>query len=243
MGKRLDVLLCDMGLVRSRSKAKDLIKMGYVLVNGKVAGKAGVFVSEADKVEIKEHGLTYVSRAGVKLEYALDIFGVGVEGLVCLDVGSSTGGFTECLLRKGAKVVYAVDVGKDQMDRKLKGDKRVCLFEGMDIRKFQPDLLFDFASIDVSFISLKIVLPYIYNLLKDGASVIGLVKPQFEVGPHGTKRGVVKEKSSIVRAVEGVMEVTREIGFEVIGYVESPILGKEGNREYLLCLKMPSGMK
>ncbi len=239
MAKRLDLVLCEMGVAKTRSRSRDLIKMGYVLVNGRVARKPGESIKEGDEIEVLDGGIPYVSRAALKLKHALEHFNIDVKGRVCLDVGSSTGGFTECLLEYGAERVYAVDVGSDQMDKDLRKDGRVSLFEGVDIRDFKSDVLFDFVSVDVSFISLKLILPAVYSLVKKGSFVVALVKPQFEVGAGKTKKGVVKSREAIKSVLNDVRDFAEENGFLFKGVVESPIKGKDGNREFLMLLLKP----
>ncbi|WP_022670588.1 TlyA family RNA methyltransferase [Hippea alviniae] len=233
---RLDVYLSKSHILESRSKAKELILKGYVKVNGIVIKKPSFLVDESDEVEVLKLP-EYVSRAGYKLEKAIDEFGIDLKDKVCLDVGSSTGGFTECMLRNGAKKVFAVDVGKEQMHFSLRSDERVVLFEETDIRYFKPDERFDFASIDVSFISLRLVLKPVKDLLKNGAEVVALIKPQFEVGVGGTKKGIVRDEDKIKGVINDIKNFAKAIGFEYKGLIESPIKGKEGNREFLIWLK------
>ncbi len=232
---RLDKYLHTFGFVESRSKAKELIERGFVKVGGKVILKPSFDVSSQD-IEIVEK-LKYVSRSGEKLEAALDGFGISVEGSVCLDVGASTGGFTQCLLERGAKLVYAVDVGKGQLHESLKGYNRVISFEETDIRDFNCDILFDFASVDVSFISLRLVLPKVFELVKTGGVVVALFKPQFEVGKGNVKKGIVRDQSVVGRVMRELIGFVKDLGFEFKGSLKSPIKGKEGNQEYLLYLK------
>ncbi len=232
---RLDRYLYTTGLVESRSRAKELIERGLVRVGGKIVLKPSFDVSNQN-VEILEK-LKYVSRAGEKLEAALDGFGISVEGSICLDVGASTGGFTQCLLHRGAKLIYAVDVGKDQIHESLKSDSRVVSFEETDIRDFDCDALFDFASVDVSFISLRLVLPKVFELVKPGGTIVALFKPQFEVGKGNVKKGVVKDQRLVDKTINEIVEFSKSIGFEFKGSLKSPIKGKQGNQEYLLYLK------
>ncbi len=229
---RLDLFLFKKGLAESRSRARELIERGFVKVEGRVVLKPSYDVVN-EKVEILEK-LKYVSRAGEKLEAALDRFGVDVSGKLCLDVGSSTGGFTQCLLERGAKTIYALDVGRNQMHPSLRNNKKVKLFEETDIREFRADVLFDFAAVDVSFISLKLVLPKVYKLLKMNGNLIALFKPQFEVGRGNTNKGIVKDKRLALRAMDGLIEFARSLGFLFVDSLESPIKGKKGNLEHLI---------
>ncbi len=229
---RLDLYLVRNGFVESRNKAQEIILKGFVNVDGKAILKPSYDVKEHSIKVVNQ--LKYVSRAGEKLEAALERFKISVEGKLCLDVGSSTGGFTHCLLNYGAKEVYAVDVGKDQLHRSLKMSKRVISFEGIDIRDFSTNLKFDFVSVDVSFISLKLILPKVYELLTDGGELVSLFKPQFEVGRGNTKKGIVKKEGILQRALEEIVKFARSLGFEFRGLIKSPIKGKKGNQEYLI---------
>ncbi len=237
MKKRLDILLLDKGLVNTRSKASCLIKEGYILVNGKKYKKRGMLIEENSNIEIIDSPFIYVSRAGVKLKKAIDEFGINLKNKICLDVGSSTGGFSDCMLKEGAKMIYAVDVGTNQMHKTLKNNERIILLENTDIRSFKSDILFDFVSIDVSFISLQHILPYIKILMKKDSSAIALIKPQFEVGPKMTKKGIVKNTKLIENAIKDIQEFSLSIGLYPINVIKSPILGKDGNKEYLIFLK------
>ncbi len=209
-----------------------MIERGLVRVEGRVVNKPSYSVVD-EKVEVLE-SLKYVSRAGEKLEAALDRFGIDVQGKLCLDVGSSTGGFTQCLLERGAGFVYALDVGKNQLHPSLREDERVKLFEETDIRDFKVDILFDFVAVDVSFISLKLVLPRVYQLLKDGGELVALFKPQFEVGKGNTKKGIVKDRKLVERVKGELIGFANSLGFCFMGSLESPIKGKKGNLEHLL---------
>lgn len=229
---RLDLFLFKEGLAESRSRARELIERGLVRVEGRVVNKPSYSVVD-EKVEVLE-SLKYVSRAGEKLEAALDRFGIDVQGKLCLDVGSSTGGFTQCLLERGAGFVYALDVGKNQLHPSLREDERVKLFEETDIRDFKVDILFDFVAVDVSFISLKLVLPRVYRLLKDGGELVALFKPQFEVGKGNTKKGIVKDRKLVERVKGELIGFANSLGFCFMGSLESPIKGKKGNLEHLL---------
>ncbi|MCM1054913.1 MAG: TlyA family RNA methyltransferase [Bacteroides sp.] len=236
---RLDSELAARSIARSRSAAQQLIKDGIVFVNGKNIVKAAFEVSENDKIEIKGELPKYVGRGGLKLEKALECFKIKLDGLTCIDVGASTGGFTDCMLQNGAKRVYAVDVGSDQLDEKLKGDSRVISLENTDIREAGgriPEKA-DFITVDVSFISLKLVLPEAKKLLKSGGAAAALIKPQFEVGKGGVgKRGIVKDPSLREKAVREIKEFSESIGFRCEGLIRSPITGGDGNVEYLIYL-------
>ncbi len=239
--KRIDILLVDRGLAPTRAKAQALIMAGTVLVDGQPATKPGKMVDEGAEVLVKEK-LPYVSRGGLKLEGALKEFDIDVTGLVALDVGSSTGGFTDCLLQRSAKRVHAVDVGKGLIDWKLRNDSRVHIIEGRNIRELQEDELgekVDIAVIDVSFISLKKVLPVVVRFLKSCGTILALVKPQFEVGKGEVgKGGIVRDVEKQRRVVEELKEFARSMGLEVKGECTSPIKGAKGNREFWLYLSM-----
>lgn len=246
MKERLDILLVKQGLAASREKAKAMIMTGNVFVNGEREDKAGtMFNEEKAKIEIKGHTLKYVSRGGLKLEKAMKNFGVDVFGAVCMDIGSSTGGFTDCMLQNGAVKVFAVDVGHGQLDWKLRKDSRVVCMERTNIRYVTPEDIgepIDFASVDVSFISLTKVLPVAKTLLRDGAKMVCLIKPQFEAGREKVgKKGVVREKSVHLEVIEMVMAHVVSIGFEVLDLDFSPIKGPEGNIEYLLYIQKHDG--
>ncbi len=237
MKKRLDLVLVERGLAPTRSRAAQIIKSGSVMVSGKIVKKAGYLVDHDDNISVSDPFKGYVSRAGIKLEHALKCFKVDVAGKVCLDVGSSTGGFTQCLLNAGAKLVYAVDVGKDQMHDSLRGDPRIRLFECTDVRRFDPGIKFDIVSVDVSFISLRLILEHVRRLAKENSSVVVLIKPQFEAGREHIKAGLVKDPAIIERVIEAVKGYATDAGFSIVGIVESPVLGKDGNREFLMHLR------
>lgn len=232
---RLDALLVERGLALTRTKAQAMIMAANVMVDGELADKPGRDVKAGCVVTIKE-GLPFVSRGGVKLAGALDSFILDVEGLVMMDVGSSTGGFTDCLLKRGALHVYAIDVGKGLIDVNLRGDSRVTLLEGRNIRYMEAasvGCFVDGAVIDVSFISLEKVLPRVIEFLKPGAFVLALVKPQFEVGKGEVgKGGIVKDPEKHRAVVERITGFATGIGLEPAGSVESPITGAKGNREF-----------
>ena len=241
--ERLDVLLVKKGLASSREKAKAIIMSGIVFVDGQREDKAGTSFSEEVQIEVRGHALPYVSRGGLKLEKAMKNFDVSMEGKVCTDVGSSTGGFTDCMLQNGAVKVFAIDVGHGQLDWKLRQDERVVCMEKTNIRYVQPEDLgepIDFSSIDVSFISLTKVLLPIRNYLKENGEIVALIKPQFEAGREKVgKKGVVREKSTHIEVIEKVTDYAVSIGFEVAALEFSPIKGPEGNIEYLLYLHKP----
>ena len=238
---RLDSYLADNGLAPSREKAKALIMAGVVYVDNQKEDKAGTFITETQKVEVRGGELKYVSRGGLKLEKAMKAFDVKLSDKVCMDIGASTGGFTDCMLQNGAKKVFAVDVGYGQLAWKLRCDERVVNMERTNIRYVTTDEtkeLLDFASVDVAFISLKLVLPVAYNLLKDDGEVVALIKPQFEAGKEKVgKKGVVKDISVHKEVVEKIYDFSQEIGLSVLGLDFSPIKGPEGNIEYLIHLK------
>ncbi|MBI5238037.1 MAG: TlyA family RNA methyltransferase [Deltaproteobacteria bacterium] len=238
--KRLDTLVTEKRLAENREKAQAIIMAGIVLVDGSLITKAGSFVKEDAHISVKERA-PYVGRGGVKLEGCLDYFKLDVQGLTAIDAGSSTGGFTDCLLKRGAKKVFAIDVGKGLLDVKLRNDARVTALEGRNIRHMRPEDLGEkagMAAIDVSFISLKLVLPVVKGLVQTGAYVLALVKPQFEVrkGEVG-KGGVVRDEGKQNKAVEGILQFASSIGYSVLGSIESPIRGRKGNREFWAVLR------
>ncbi len=233
---RLDQLLVERGLAESRAKAQALVMAGQVLLDGQKAGKPGHAVPGDARVEVLARP-RFVGRGGLKLDAALDHFRIDVREFLCLDVGSSTGGFTDCLLQHGARHVYAVDVGAGQLDWKLRGDPRVTVREGINARYLRFEDIgeaVDAAVLDVSFISVTLVLPAVVPLLKATGQMVILVKPQFEVGRGEVgKGGIVRDPELHARACERVRTVVKELGFGT-GLMESPILGAEGNREFLL---------
>ncbi len=239
--ERLDVLMVQRNLAESREKAKALIMSGIVYVNGQKEDKAGTSFEETVQIEVRGSTLKYVSRGGLKLEKAMSHFGVELAGKVCMDVGASTGGFTDCMLQNGVVKVYAVDVGHGQLAWKLRNDDRVICMEKTNIRYVTPEDIGDrieFASIDVSFISLTKVLGPVKQLLTQNGQVVCLIKPQFEAGREKVgKKGVVREKSVHLEVIEMVMGYARTIGFGILGLEFSPIKGPEGNIEYLLYLQ------
>ena len=245
MKERLDVLLVKRKLADSREKAKAVIMAGNVFVDGQREDKAGSTFPEDVDIEVRGHVLPYVSRGGLKLEKALKNFDVDVRDRVCTDVGSSTGGFTDCMLQNGAKKVYAIDVGRGQLDWKLRNDERVVCMEKTNIRYVQPEDIgepVDFSSIDVSFISLTKVLVPIRDYLKSDGEIVALIKPQFEAGREKVgKKGVVREKSTHLEVIRKVMDYARSVGFDLCALDFSPIRGPEGNIEYLIHLKKNGG--
>ena len=240
MKERLDVLLVRRGLAESREKAKAVIMAGCVYVNDQKEDKAGAMFDETkiSNLEVRGNTLPYVSRGGLKLAKAMKQFDISLEGKVCMDIGASTGGFTDCMLQNGAVKVYSVDVGHGQLAWKLRNDERVVCMEKTNFRymvreDIQDDL--DFASVDVSFISLTKILGPAYNLLKTDAQRVCLIKPQFEAGKEKVgKKGVVREPSVHREVIEMVMDYAVSIGFEILHLDFSPIRGPEGNIEYLL---------
>ena len=237
MKERLDVLLVERRLADSREKAKAVIMSGIVYVEGQKEDKAGAMFDVSSNIELRGSTLKYVSRGGLKLEKAMEVFDVKLENTVCMDVGSSTGGFTDCMLMNGAIKVYSVDVGHGQLAWKLRNDDRVVVMEKTNIRYVEPghiDDALDFASIDVSFISLTKVLLPVKNLLTDNGEVVCLIKPQFEAGREKVgKKGVVRDISVHEEVIEMVLNYAVSIGFDVVGLDYSPIKGPEGNIEYL----------
>ena len=241
MKERLDILLVQRQLAPSREKAKAIIMSGNVYVNGQKEDKAGSTFDEKSEIEVKGNTLKYVSRGGLKLEKAMSHFDITLEGKVCMDVGSSTGGFTDCMLQNGAVKVYAVDVGHGQLDWKLRQDERVVCMEKTNIRYVTPEDIgepVEFSSIDVSFISLTKVLEPIRNYLADHGQIVALIKPQFEAGREKVgKKGVVREPKTHVEVISKVICYAMSIGFAVLNLEFSPIKGPEGNIEYLVQLE------
>ena len=236
--KRLDVLLTEAGYADTRSKAQAIIMSGNVYVNGQKADKPGISYEETVQIEVRGASCPYVSRGGLKLEKALRDFGVKPEGFVCSDSGASTGGFTDCLLQQGASKVFAIDVGYGQLDFKIRNDPRVVVMERTNIRYVTPEQLgepLDLSVIDVSFISLKIVLPAIKSLLKpESGQVLCLIKPQFEAGKEKVgKKGVVREPETHKEVLDNFVALADELGFTILGLTFSPVKGPEGNIEFL----------
>ena len=242
--KRLDVLLVEKGLAESREKAKAIIMSGIVYVEGEKEDKAGSSFPENANIEVRGKTLKYVSRGGLKLEKAMESFPVELTDKVCMDVGASTGGFTDCMLQNGASKVYSVDVGYGQLAWKLRQDERVVCMEKTNIRYVTPEDIEDrieFASVDVSFISLSKVLPVLMELLTDDGEAVCLIKPQFEAGREKVgKKGVVRDKSVHIEVIENVTAFAMDAGFAVCGLDFSPIKGPEGNIEYLMYIRKGS---
>ncbi|HJB00652.1 MAG TPA: TlyA family RNA methyltransferase [Candidatus Mediterraneibacter merdavium] len=245
MKERLDVMLVKRNLAESREKAKAVIMSGNVFVDGQREDKAGSTFAPDVHIEVKGHALPYVSRGGLKLEKALANFDVDVKDKVCTDVGASTGGFTDCMLQNGAAKVFAIDVGRGQLDWKLRNDPRVVCMEKTNIRYVTPEDIgvpVDFSSIDVSFISLTKVLGPIRDYLTDDGEIVALIKPQFEAGREKVgKKGVVREKSTHREVIHKIMDFASANGFDLCALEFSPIKGPEGNIEYLIHLKKCAG--
>lgn len=244
MKKRLDILLVENNLAPSREKAKELIIEGKVFVKGNREDKPGNTFDETLPIEVKGEVMPYVSRGGFKLARAMEVFPISLEGKVCMDIGASTGGFTDCMLQNGASKVFSVDVGYGQFAWKLRQDPRVVCMEKTNIRYVTPEDIgekIQFASCDVSFISLGKVLPPVYDLLSEDATMVCLIKPQFEAGREKVgKKGVVRDKNVHMEVIENVCNMAQASGYEVLGLDHSPIKGPEGNIEYLLYIKKAS---
>jgi len=238
---RLDLIVVEKGMAKSRQRAQAIIMAGKVLVNERPVDKPGFFVSPEDRVELKGTDIPYVSRGGLKLEAALHELQLDVTGWICIDVGASTGGFTDCLLQHGVERVYAVDVGYGQLAWKLRQDPRVIVIERTNVRYMTADSVpapVDLISIDVSFISLKIVVPAIIKFLKSDASILALIKPQFEVGKKQVgKGGVVKLPELHQQVIEDLSEFFETIKLAPLSVYPSPLLGPKGNREFFIFLK------
>lgn len=246
MKDRLDVILTERGMFSSREKARASIMAGLIYVNGQRIDKPGTAVSTDAEINVKEDLCPYVSRGGLKLEKALDAFGFSVDDAVAVDIGASTGGFTDCMLQKGAQKVYAIDVGYGQLDWKLRNDPRVVNMEKVNVRYLDPDTVEQNAgliSIDVSFISLRLVLPVAVQLLSENGHLICLVKPQFEAGREQVgKKGIVRDPAVHREVIQKVMGYGRDCGLYCHGLTWSPVTGTKGNIEYLMYLrKLPSG--
>ena len=235
--KRLDVLLVEQGYADSRTKAQAIIMSGMVYVDGQKADKPGMSFDETKPLEVRGAACPYVSRGGLKLEKALRDFGVNPTGYVCSDSGASTGGFTDCLLQQGASKVFAIDVGYGQLDWKIRSDPRVVVMERTNVRYVTPEQLgepLDLSVVDVSFISLKIVLPVIKTFLKSTGQVLCLIKPQFEAGKEKVgKKGVVREPETHKEVLDNFVALANELEFKILGLTFSPVKGPEGNIEFL----------
>ncbi len=244
MKERLDKLLIKKGLVSSRERAKALILEGRVLVNRSPVDKAGTLIDESAEIVLRGEDLPYASRGGLKLKAALEHFNIRLDGLVIMDVGASTGGFTDCMLQKGAKRVYAVDVGYGQLSWKLRKDPRVVVLERTNIRYLTGDSVpekVDFATIDVSFISLLKVVPKVLEFLKNGGGILALIKPQFEVGKGEVdKGGVIKSVEKRMNVVRSITEDFESLGLDVQGVFESPVKGQKGNIEFFIYMTKPA---
>ncbi len=239
--QRLDVALVEQGFAESREKAKVLIMSGIVYVNNQKSDKAGNTVKPEDKIEVRGAALKYVSRGGLKLEKAMEVFPIALQGCVCADIGASTGGFTDCMLQNGAEKVYAIDVGYGQLAWKLRTDERVVNMERTNFRYVTREEIpeeLDFASVDVSFISLSLILPVMRALLKSKGSAVCLIKPQFEAGRENVgKKGVVRDKNVHIAVIEKIMGIIKDNKFSLLGLDFSPVKGPEGNIEYLCYIR------
>lgn len=241
MMKRADVLLVEKGFINSRERSKRVILEGVVYIDGRRVNKPSESFLDDSEIDIRVNPLVYVSRAGLKLQKAIREFNLNLNNIPAVDIGSSTGGFTECMLEEGARKVYAIDVGKNQLVEKLRMDPRVIVMEGTNIRdlsKEDIDEEIEFISIDVSFISLKLVLPIANEFLIEDGEIVALIKPQFEVGREKIgKKGIVKDKKLHKRVLESMVEFSTSLGFEVKNLTFSPIRGSKGNLEFLIYLK------
>ncbi len=239
--KRLDIVLFERGFAESREKAKALIMSGIVYVNDQKELKAGRDIKQGDTIEVRGSTLKYVSRGGLKLEKAMQNFPISLSDCICMDIGASTGGFTDCMLQNGAKKVYSIDVGYGQLAWKLRSDARVVNMERTNFRYVTKEQIpedIDFASVDVSFISLKLILPVMYDLLKSGGEAVCLIKPQFEAGRENVgKKGVVRDPVVHESVIKTIAEFANTQKFEVLGLEHSPVKGPEGNIEYLMYIK------
>ncbi|MCL1971580.1 MAG: TlyA family RNA methyltransferase [Endomicrobia bacterium] len=237
--KRLDILIFEKGLAETRTKAQAFIIGGSVLVNGQVEYKPSAVVGEEGIVELKDVN-PYVSRGGLKLESAINALNIDIKGFICLDIGASTGGFTDCMLQKGAVKVYAVDVGTGQLHYKLRQDLRVINIENINFRYFDNSLIkdqIDFATIDVSFISLDKILPMAFKTVKDSGFVLAMIKPQFELEPSEIKKGVVRDEKLRQKAIKKIKDFAYNLGFKIISEADSGLKGPKGNLEHFVLLK------
>lgn len=242
---RLDKLIADRGLAPSREQAKKLIEQGFVAVNGRTVSKPSYDAADDDSVEITGELCRYVGRGGLKLEGALNAFDISPEGLVCADIGASTGGFTDCLLQNGAAYVYAVDVGHGQLDKKLLADERVKNIEGVNARYIEPELFDNKLSLmtcDLSFISLRLVIGRLIPCLEENGRIIALIKPQFEVGKAAIgKNGIVKDKKAHIRMLDELSAYMMQEGLVIKKLTYSPIKGGDGNIEYIALIERSNG--
>lgn len=236
--KRADILLYDKGLVSSREKGKRLIMSGSVYIGTRRIDKPGESIDENAEIYIKDNPLKYVSRGGLKLEKAIDEFNLNLNGASCMDIGASTGGFTDCMLQNGASKVYAVDVGYGQLDWKLRNNEKVHVMDRTNIRNVQYEDVgeyLDFISIDVSFISLSLVLPVAKSLLKEGGQIVALIKPQFEAGKDKVgKKGIVRDKGTHLEVMQKIISICKELDIRTRSLTFSPVTGAKGNIEYLI---------
>jgi 23S rRNA (cytidine1920-2'-O)/16S rRNA (cytidine1409-2'-O)-methyltransferase len=237
--KRLDMLIFERGLAETRTKAQSFILGANVLVNGEICYKASTLVEAKDLIELKNTN-PFVSRGGLKLESALKTLSISVKGLICLDIGASTGGFTDCMLHYGAAKVYSVDVGCGQLHYKLRQDKRVINIENVNFRYFDGSLLkdrIDFAAIDVSFISLDKILPVVFKNISDNVPVLAMIKPQFELEPHEIKKGIVRDEKLRQKAINKIKVFASALGFKIVSSADSGLKGAKGNLEHFLLLR------
>ncbi len=238
---RIDVLLSEKGFFQSREKAQAALMAGVVFVNGQKVDKAGTLVDEEAEILVQENSCAYVSRGGLKLEKAMEEFSLTTHNKICMDIGASTGGFTDCMLKGGAKKVYAIDVGYGQLDWKLRTNPIVINMEKTNIRYLDQDLIeepVDCISIDVSFISLKLVLPIAARHLSEDGFILALVKPQFEAGRGQVgKNGIVRDENTHIEVIQRILQYARDENLYPIGLTYSPVKGAKGNIEYLLCMK------
>ena len=245
--KRLDTVVVELGYAETRSKASAIIMAGQIYVNGQKETKAGYAVKEKDVVEFIGKKMPFVSRGGYKLEKAMKSFGLTLENCICMDIGASTGGFTDCMLQCGASKVYSIDVGYGQLAWKLRTDERVVNLERTNFRYLTKETVteeIDFASIDVSFISLKKILPVLFDFLKENGETVALIKPQFEAGREKVgKKGVVRDINTHIEVINSIVDFAFETGFSVLNLDFSPIRGPEGNIEYLVYLSKESNKK
>ncbi len=243
--ERLDFAMVTRGLATGREQAKRMVMSGIVYINEQKASKASQTVAESEEISVRGSEQPFVSRGGLKLQRAMEVFPIDVAGKVCLDVGASTGGFTDCLLSHGAKKVYAIDVGYGQLDWKLRQDERVVVMERTNARHMEPSWFSetaDFACMDVSFISIKLILPALFECLGEGAKVAALIKPQFEAGRDKVgKKGVVRDEAVHKQVILSIMSFARSVGYSILGLDHSPIKGPEGNVEFLIYLSKESG--
>ena len=239
MKDRLDVLLVEKGLFPSREKAKASIMAGLIYVDGQLSDKAGAMISRDADITVRDNHCPYVSRGGLKLEKAMETWGFDLNGSVCMDIGASTGGFTDCMLQNGASKVYAVDVGYGQLDYRLRNDSRVVNMEKQNIRYIDTEAIdpLDFISVDVSFISLRHIFPVAARMIKDDGRMVCLIKPQFEAGREQVgKKGIIRDRKVHVQVIENVIKYSLESGFIPSGLTYSPVKGAKGNIEFLIYL-------